>query len=438
MRYTCLICLLALPLLVLANNSTYDVNQSDYPVYYNDTPAHPFAIVWTAKAENTLDQVSRTAGAWGTDGKFHLICGNCNTHTSHPNERVYDPVANSWADGLTRPGAGIHNHSAVIIGSKIYIGGGSSGAGFDNNFTVIDLVANTWTTIGAMPVANLLYYEFATGTNGMVYSFGGAPSGSSLINQTWEFNPTGAVWTQRANLPVALRDVAAVGVGDTIYLAGGSNSTGYTPVNTFYKYSVSGNSFTTGPVLPTALLWGAAMVAAHRDSGPQVMVLGGQTASGYLNSAYRYNIRGGYWVTETPMITTRRSHAGDVRNGRLWASCGYNGAIIGLTEEGVPSWIVGVEEQNHPSLKTDNFSITVSPNPFSKRAVISYNLARPTKVNVSVYDLGGKLVATLISDKQSAGTHNLVYDARGLKAGVYFTKLTTDDYTKTAKLIIAR
>jgi len=438
MRILGLICIMGLPILGSAQAIAVDIAHSDYPItYYADIPNDPFGITWTTKASVPSCPVSRTAGAWGTDGKFHLTCGNCQTHTSHPNERVWDPSTNIWADGLTRPTAGVHNHSCVAIGSNIYVGGGSSGSGYTNDFTVIDLSANSWYVLGQMPVASLLYYEFATAANGRIYMFGGATGGSTIINQTWEYDPVGGAWTQKANMPMALRDVAAVGIGDTIYIAGGCN---VYPAgqNNLYKYSVSGNTFTSGPNMPGSVFWAAAMVSMHPDSGPQVLVTGGQNSTTYYNTVYRYNVRGGYWATETPCGTTRRSHAADSRNEVLYVSCGYNGAIHGVHEEGVPDWVSGIQEPFIPSQSLDNITIAASPNPFTNRTTIFYNLPSTKAVELSIFDVSGKLVRKFVSDNQSAGVHALVCDAHGMSDGVYIVRLSFEKFAKTTKLILTQ
>ncbi len=436
MRVLSLLCILGLPLAVLANDVPTHSDYADPLGRYTYTPADPFNITWLARAPLPADGVSRAAAAWGSDGKYHLVCGNCQTHTSHPNERVYDPGANSWADGLDRPGGGVHNHDAEPIGTKIYVGGGSSGSGTTDDFTVIDLVASTWTTVGQIPVASNLYYEFAAGGNGRLYMAGGATGGTAIHNQMWEYDPVGNAWSQKANLPANRRDVCACGVGDTIYIGGGC-ATYPTGLNTFWKYSISGDSYTNGPNMPAPFFWGVGMVATSPDSGPQIYFCGGQQSSGYLRSVYRYNIMGGYWVTEDNLISARRSHGGDADGRYLYCFSGWNGGFMLQCERGQPDF-VGIQEPSDPHVEHDNLTLTTSPNPFSKRTTITYNLPASKTVDVSLFDTNGKLVKKLVAGKQSAGSHKLICDGQELNCGVYFVCLTTDEYTKTTKLIIAR
>jgi hypothetical protein len=70
------------------------------------------------------------------------------------------------------------------------------------------------------------------------------------------------------------------------------------------------------------------------------------------------------------------------------------------------------------------------PNPFRGRAVIRYNLARETDVDLGIYDVRGRLVKTLAAGRRSAGTHGEAWDGRdafGRRAatGTYLVRLQT-------------
>jgi hypothetical protein len=74
------------------------------------------------------------------------------------------------------------------------------------------------------------------------------------------------------------------------------------------------------------------------------------------------------------------------------------------------------------------------PNPFNANTNISYSLAEASNVSLSVYDISGRLVATLVNGQQEAGEHVATWDASQVSSGVYFYKLTTADYTSTKKM----
>ena len=71
------------------------------------------------------------------------------------------------------------------------------------------------------------------------------------------------------------------------------------------------------------------------------------------------------------------------------------------------------------------------PNPFNAETNIGYVLAEAGNVNLSVYDISGRLVETLLDGYQEAGEHIVTWNASTVSSGVYFYKVTTSDYTAT-------
>jgi hypothetical protein len=63
------------------------------------------------------------------------------------------------------------------------------------------------------------------------------------------------------------------------------------------------------------------------------------------------------------------------------------------------------------------------PNPFNPSTVISYQLPVNSQVELSIYNLLGQKISTLVSEKQSAGIHKINWDASGLVSGVYLYRL---------------
>ncbi|MBN2565666.1 MAG: SBBP repeat-containing protein [Candidatus Eisenbacteria bacterium] len=83
------------------------------------------------------------------------------------------------------------------------------------------------------------------------------------------------------------------------------------------------------------------------------------------------------------------------------------------------------------------------PNPFHPTTTVSFSLPNRTDVLLGVYDVRGRLVATLADGVLDAGPHSATWDGtdrRGglVSSGVYFCRLTTDVGIRTAKLVLAR
>jgi hypothetical protein len=78
------------------------------------------------------------------------------------------------------------------------------------------------------------------------------------------------------------------------------------------------------------------------------------------------------------------------------------------------------------------------PNPFNPATVIGYHLAATRDVQLVVYDLLGREIQTLVSQRQTAGTYSVSFNASRLATGVYFYRLKAGDFVQTRKLLLLR
>jgi len=74
------------------------------------------------------------------------------------------------------------------------------------------------------------------------------------------------------------------------------------------------------------------------------------------------------------------------------------------------------------------------PNPFNAKSNISYTLAEAGNVSLRVYDISGRLVATLLDGFQEGGEHEVTWDGSAVSSGVYFYKLQTSVFTDVKKM----
>ena len=87
------------------------------------------------------------------------------------------------------------------------------------------------------------------------------------------------------------------------------------------------------------------------------------------------------------------------------------------------------------------------PNPFNPKTKIKFNmpaLNSPLKkgeggmIILKVYDILGKEIETLVNEKLNAGTYEVTFDASKYPSGVYFYRLTTDDFSETKKMLLTK
>ena len=86
-----------------------------------------------------------------------------------------------------------------------------------------------------------------------------------------------------------------------------------------------------------------------------------------------------------------------------------------------------------------NYSLEQNyPNPFNPVTTIKYSILNGGFVKVAVFDILGREIKTIVSEKQNPGTYTVQFDASQLTSGVYFYRLQTDSFTKTRKMIIVK
>ena len=78
------------------------------------------------------------------------------------------------------------------------------------------------------------------------------------------------------------------------------------------------------------------------------------------------------------------------------------------------------------------------PNPFNPTTRIEYTLPETSQVTLNVFDVRGRVVQVLVNQRQSAGRYRVVFDSRGLPAGVYFYRLRAGDFVHTRKMALVR
>ena len=78
------------------------------------------------------------------------------------------------------------------------------------------------------------------------------------------------------------------------------------------------------------------------------------------------------------------------------------------------------------------------PNPFNPVTTIEYGLPESSFIELSVYDIHGKLVQTLESGNKIAGYHSIVWNAQNMPTGTYFIRMITPQFVATRKVSLIK
>jgi hypothetical protein len=83
-------------------------------------------------------------------------------------------------------------------------------------------------------------------------------------------------------------------------------------------------------------------------------------------------------------------------------------------------------------------SLSILPNPARGIVNVSYTLAAATNVELSLFDVTGRLIEHLVYENQASGTFHKTFSNANLSQGVYFVRLHTSDETLTEKVIFLK
>jgi subtilisin family serine protease len=78
------------------------------------------------------------------------------------------------------------------------------------------------------------------------------------------------------------------------------------------------------------------------------------------------------------------------------------------------------------------------PNPFNPTTKISFDVPKQAFVTLKIYDIAGREVAKLADGQYNTGVHTVIFDASKLASGVYFYRLTTNEFVQTKRMVLLK
>jgi len=85
----------------------------------------------------------------------------------------------------------------------------------------------------------------------------------------------------------------------------------------------------------------------------------------------------------------------------------------------------GIHSQDQPSVPSYSGLDPAYPNPFNAQTQLGFNLAQPGAVTITVYDINGQAVSSVVKGYFNAGSYRVGFNAADLSSGVYFAKFST-------------
>jgi hypothetical protein len=116
----------------------------------------------------------------------------------------------------------------------------------------------------------------------------------------------------------------------------------------------------------------------------------------------------------------------------------YTGSYLCLGSFFMRPGVVGVAEEL-PEKGATAFELKVSPNPGIRSVTIAFSLTEERAVDVAVYDLTGRRIATLTKGLLNAGRHELNWTPEErASSGTYFVRFASGDTFRTEKITLLR
>ena len=78
------------------------------------------------------------------------------------------------------------------------------------------------------------------------------------------------------------------------------------------------------------------------------------------------------------------------------------------------------------------------PNPFNPSLNIEYHMEKSSNVKISIYDINGRLVDSILDVFQSAGNHKINWNSKDISTGVYIVKLSLGSNTYTQRVVLLK
>ncbi len=127
--------------------------------------------------------------------------------------------------------------------------------------------------------------------------------------------------------------------------------------------------------------------------------------------------------------------------GKLYLGLDSSGGLIG----GIYTYslVTSIDEKSGDPFLNDSILYQSYPNPFNDMTVIAYSLSSPAKVSLTVYDVRGRLVVTLVNEYQTEGFyripwHGINADGFSISSGLYVCKLQVNEVTIGRKMLHAK
>lgn len=396
--------------------------------YSSHTVTNPVAIAGltdvleVAAGDNYGLALKRDGSIWGWGWNGHGQLGD-----GTQNAR-YVPTRGSAVDGCVRAIAAGSAHTLALMSDGTVQSMGSNshgqlGLGTSGGFSTEPQTIPGLTNVEA--IAAIGYNSYALKTDGTVWAWGHNQSGSLGTGVDGTVLPHSGTPAQVQGLPVIRKITAGYNCAFAISNEGAAYAWGDNTYGVLGIGSTSTQELTpvliSGLTLPVRIVAGWGVWAGALQSDGTVWVWGyndGQVLGREWTSLY---MRSPLQVEGVQAVTAL---------GAAWSTVHATGDLTGVT---------GVDDATVPAV----LALRATPNPSFARTRISFDLPLPGRVSLSIYDVTGRRVRSLLDEFREPGRYDAAWDGRGDSggpgmAGVFFARLELNGMVLTERVVRIR
>jgi len=310
----------------------------------------------------------------------------------------------------------------------------------DNNQTVYigtrtGVLKSTDGGFGFIPVnngitANSWVRDLAAKNDGSIYA--------ATTNGVFRSTNTGTSWQQFTGVApgdtvvkICIYDDPETDVGDQQVIGGTNNGRAYEEgAELFLAIFFTANN--TNEISGFEALGPAMFLSQFNESGLSGDVHKFFQVNGWQSVGQNEGLPGMRPISSIAADPTSRF---DFFNAQIYL--GYYEGISGGAKVFKRTFPIGIQQIS--SEVPNRFSLLQNyPNPFNPMTRIKFNITKASNVNITVFDVLGRHITTLVNEKLNAGTYETDWNANNMPGGVYFYKIESDEFTETKKMILVK
>ncbi|MBI2506227.1 MAG: T9SS type A sorting domain-containing protein [Candidatus Latescibacteria bacterium] len=339
-------------------------------------------------------------------------------------------------------------------GHRMLMWSGQGDEGFFNDLWAFDLKQGTWTelnTTGAVPNRRYGTVSALDPGSGSMAIFAGFTD-EGRFGDTWRYALESRVWTRifESEGPGlrCLHSASFDRQGRRMIIYGGQRSG---PLDDIWAFEFATDTWTelTPEQRPPGRMFTAQVYDAYHH---RVLLVGGNLGEQVrTNEVWAFDLKSNTWELLNPQGTPPPERDGAVAvyvesEGRVVVFGGGGSGVTLYNDtwslEGIsppaPTAVAEAVERPPGSVLGQNY-----PNPANPATTITYELAAPARVRLSIVDVLGREVRRLAEGPQPAGQHAATWDGRDQQghragSGTYLYRLETPEGVQTKKLVLVR